>query len=73
MSLSVEALWTVPVIELIGAYYKTRRDYVERKFARDTQRARRHCEEPERADRLPTVTGRGAGQCGFRRGHLTLP
>ena len=40
MSLSVEALWTMPVIELIGAYDKARRDYVERKFARDTERAR---------------------------------
>jgi len=40
MSLSVEALWTMPVIELIGAYDKARRDHVERKFARDTERAR---------------------------------
>jgi hypothetical protein len=40
MSLSVEALWATPLIELIDAYYKTRRDCVERKFARDTQRAR---------------------------------
>ena len=40
MSLSVEALWALPVIELIGAYDKARRDYVEHKFARDTERAR---------------------------------
>ncbi len=40
MSLSVEALWTMPDIELMDAYYKTHRDYVERKFARDSQRAR---------------------------------
>jgi hypothetical protein len=30
----------MPVIELIGAYDKARRDFVERKFARDTERAR---------------------------------
>jgi hypothetical protein len=40
MSLSVEALWAMPLIELIGAYDKARRDFVERKFARDTERAR---------------------------------
>jgi hypothetical protein len=40
MSLSVEALWSMPLIELIGAYYKTRQEYVEKRFARDTQRAR---------------------------------
>ena len=27
MSLSVEALWAVPLIELIGRYEKARRDY----------------------------------------------
>ncbi len=40
MSLSVEQLWTMPDAELIAAYYQTRRQYVEAKFARDTQRAR---------------------------------
>ncbi len=40
MSLSVETLWAMPLIELIGAYYRARREFVERKFARDTQRAR---------------------------------
>jgi hypothetical protein len=40
MSLSVDALWTMPLIELIGAYYRARLDLVEQKFARDTQRAR---------------------------------
>jgi hypothetical protein len=40
MSLSVEALWKMSDVELIGAYYDTRRQYVERKFTRDTQRAR---------------------------------
>ena len=30
----------MPLIELIGAYYRARREFVERKFARDTQRAR---------------------------------
>ena len=40
MSLSVEDLWKMSDIELVGAYYDIRRQYVERKFARDTQRAR---------------------------------
>ena len=40
MSLSVEALWAMSGIDLLGAYYKSQRDYVERKFARDTQRGR---------------------------------
>ena len=40
MSLSVEALWAMSDVELMDVYYKTRRDHVERKFARDTQRAR---------------------------------
>ena len=39
MSLSVETLWRCPT-ELLDAYYKSRREYVERKFARDTQRGR---------------------------------
>jgi hypothetical protein len=38
MIISVEALWTMPVIELIGAYDKAKRSYVERKFVGDTQR-----------------------------------
>ncbi|MBV9287313.1 MAG: hypothetical protein JO288_05730 [Hyphomicrobiales bacterium] len=40
MSLSVEALWNMPDVELLGVYYKARREYVERKFSRDTQRGR---------------------------------
>jgi hypothetical protein len=40
MSLSVEALWKMPDVELLAAYYDARRAYVEKKFARDTQRAR---------------------------------
>jgi hypothetical protein len=40
MSLSVEALWKMSDVELIGAYYDIRRQYIETKFARDTQRAR---------------------------------
>ena len=40
MSLSVEALWKMSDVELIVAYYEIRRQYVETKFARDTQRAR---------------------------------
>jgi len=40
MAVSVEALWTMPERELMAAYYEARREYVARKFARDTQRAR---------------------------------
>jgi hypothetical protein len=40
MTISIETLWTVPVSELLAAYYDARRQYVEREFARDTQRAR---------------------------------
>jgi hypothetical protein len=40
MTISIEALWAMPVSELLAAYYDARRQYVERKFARDTQRAR---------------------------------
>lgn len=40
MGLSIEQLWTMPDAELIAAYYQARRQYVEAKFARDTQRAR---------------------------------
>jgi hypothetical protein len=40
MTISIEALWATPVSELLAAYYEARRQYVERKFARDTQRAR---------------------------------
>ena len=40
MSLSPEALWKMSDVELVGAYYDIRRQHVEKKFARDTQRAR---------------------------------
>jgi hypothetical protein len=40
MTISIEALWTMPERELLAAYYDARRAYVERKFARDSQRAR---------------------------------
>ncbi|MBV8915089.1 MAG: hypothetical protein JOZ05_18870 [Acetobacteraceae bacterium] len=40
MSLSLEALWKMSDVELLTAYYDTRRQHIERKFARDTQRAR---------------------------------
>jgi hypothetical protein len=40
MAILIEALWAMPVNELLAAYYDARRQYVERKFARDTQRAR---------------------------------
>jgi hypothetical protein len=40
MSLSQEVLWKMSDVELLAAYYDVRRQYVESKFARDTQRAR---------------------------------
>jgi hypothetical protein len=40
MTISIEALWTMPVSELMTAYYDARRAFVERKFTRDSQRAR---------------------------------
>jgi hypothetical protein len=40
MAISVEALWAMPERELMAAYYEARREYVERKFTRDSQRAR---------------------------------
>jgi hypothetical protein len=40
MSISVEALWAMSEVELLAAYYEARRQFVEKKFARDTQRAR---------------------------------
>jgi hypothetical protein len=39
MSLSPEALWKMSEVELLAAYYDVRREHVEKKFARDTQRA----------------------------------
>lgn len=40
MTMSVEQLWSLPEIALIGAYAQARRRYAEKKFERDTQRAR---------------------------------
>jgi hypothetical protein len=40
MSCSPESLWKMSDVELVAAYHDVRRQYVERKFARDTQRAR---------------------------------
>jgi hypothetical protein len=40
MGVSVDALWKMSEIELLSAYYDCHRHYVEKKFARDTQRAR---------------------------------
>jgi hypothetical protein len=40
MSLSLENLWKMSDVELLAQYYEVRRQHVERKFARDTQRAR---------------------------------
>lgn len=40
MTIPVEELWSMPEPALIGAYHGARRQFVEQKFARDTQRAR---------------------------------
>jgi hypothetical protein len=40
MALSVDELWGMPALALIDAYHSARRQFVEQKFARDTQRAR---------------------------------
>lgn len=40
MDNSVEQLWAMPEAELVAAYHKLRRDYAEKKFARDTERGR---------------------------------
>jgi hypothetical protein len=36
----IEELWSMPEPALIGTYHGARREFVEKKFARDTQRAR---------------------------------
>jgi hypothetical protein len=56
MALSVEELWKMPDIELLAAYYDTRRAFAERKFARDTHRARL---EWQRAKAFLSAGGRG--------------
>jgi hypothetical protein len=40
MSLSLEALWKMSDVDLLAKYHEVRRQHIERKFARDTQRAR---------------------------------
>lgn len=40
MTMSVEQLWSLPEPALVGAYAEARRRYAEKKFERDTQRAR---------------------------------
>jgi hypothetical protein len=40
MSISIETSWKMSDLELLTAYYDARRHYVEKRFARDTQRAR---------------------------------
>jgi hypothetical protein len=40
MTVPIEDLWSMPEPALIGAYHGARRQFVEQKFARDTQRAR---------------------------------
>jgi hypothetical protein len=40
MSLSADALYKMPDVELLAAYANARRQFVEKKFTRDTHRAR---------------------------------
>ena len=40
MTVAAEALWMLPEVELLATWHDVRRQYVERKFARDTERAR---------------------------------
>jgi hypothetical protein len=40
MSFSADTLWNMSNVELLAAYGQARRQFVEKKFARDTQRAR---------------------------------
>ena len=40
MHFSADALYQMPDVELLAAYLEARRQFVEKKFARDTQRAR---------------------------------
>jgi hypothetical protein len=39
MAVSVETLWKMPDIELLAAYYDARRQFVEKKFARELLKA----------------------------------
>ena len=54
MTMSDEQLWSLSETALVGAYAEARRRYAEKKFERDTQRARR----------LPGPCRRGAGAAG---------
>lgn len=56
MALSVETLWQKPDAELLAAYYEARRTLAEKKFARDSQRARL---EWQRAKAFLAASGRG--------------
>ena len=40
MTLSADALYKLPDVELLAAYLEARRQFVEKKFTRDTHRAR---------------------------------
>jgi hypothetical protein len=56
MTLSVETLWQTPDADLLAAYYEARRAFAEKKFARDSQRARL---EWQRAKAFLAAGGRG--------------
>jgi hypothetical protein len=67
MTISIETLWTMPVPELLAAYYDARRGYVERKFTRDSQRARL---EWLKGTSKNTPGQTGANQIRFYRGKI---
>jgi hypothetical protein len=54
MTKPIEELWAMPEPALVDAYHDARRQFVEQKFARDTQRARL---EWMRAKTFVTSTG----------------
>jgi hypothetical protein len=54
MTSTVETWWQLPDLELLAAYADARARYAEKKFARDTQRARL---EWQRAKAFASMTG----------------
>ena len=65
MSFSADALYKMSDVELLAAYDEARRQFVEKKFARDTQRARLGVDQGEN---VRQQLGRGHGaQHGHRR------
>lgn len=64
MTMSVEQLWSLPETALIGAYAEARRRYAEKKFERDTQRARLEWMRAKLFVNTPGNVGRCLGRAG---------